>query len=331
MLLVQICFSLFAFLLVTFHSAAAAQAKLQKIVIAYTSLSPQFAPAWIAKERGIFEKNGLAVDLIYMRGAVVASQALIGGDVNIISAGVGAVVDSSLAGADLVVLASPSNRAETVLIAKPYIKSPAELKGKKIAVGSLAGPALLTLKAILKSYGLDPEKDVQYMVTGPTATRFAALNSTVIDATLVEPPYTLHAKKAGYSYFDNFPALKDLAIANASIISTRKFVEQQPGVVEQVIKSVIQAIHFYKTNVEGTVAILKKYSRIENPEDLQEFYQRYLGGMAEKPYPSVQSVQTFLAWSKNPKAKTADPKLFVDSRFVEKLDKQGFIDALYKK
>ncbi len=327
------CRFFFSLSLVALQIATAAETKAQSatIAIAYTSLSPQFSPVWIAKETHIFEKSKLAADLVYIRGAVAASQALVGGDVSIISAGVGAVVDASLGGADLVVLASPSNRAESVLVAKHNIKSPAELKGKKIAVGSLAGPALLSLKAILKSYGLNPEKDVQYVVTGPTAARFAALNSSVIDATLLEPPFTLHAKKAGYSFFENLPALKEIAIANASIISTRKFVEQQPWIVEQVVKSVIQGIHFYKTNVAGTVAILKKYSRIESPEDLQEFYQRYLSGLVEKPYPSIQSVKTFLAWSKNPKAKTSDPKLFVDSRFVEKLDREGFIDALYRR
>jgi len=50
----------------------------------------------------------------------------------------------------------------------------------------------------------------------------------------------------------------------------------------------------------------------------------------EKPYPSIKSVQLFLDWSKHPKAKTADPKPFVDASFVEKLDRQGLIDSLYK-
>jgi NitT/TauT family transport system substrate-binding protein len=210
--------------------------------MAYTSFSPQYAPAWIAKEMNIFEKNGIRADLVYVRGGVEATQALIGGDVSFINAGVGAVVDATLGGADLIVLASPSVRSETILAAKGNITSPAELKGKKIAVGSLAGPALLTLRMILQIYGLT-DKDVNYLVSGPTVTRFAALNAGAVDATLLTPPYTLYAKKAGYTLFDNIPAVKEIEIANASIISSKKNATQEPLVVDRVLRSIVEGLH----------------------------------------------------------------------------------------
>ena len=323
---------LLSFSLVTFQPAGAAEIRAQsrKVVIAYTSISPQYAPAWIAKEMKIFDKNGISAELVYVRGGVEATQALVGGDVSFINAGVGAVVDATLAGADLIVLASPSVRAETILVAKKEVTSPAELKGKKVAVGSLAGPAILTLKMILKIYGLNPDRDVNYIVTGPTAPRYAALNSGVVDATLLTPPFTLYAKKAGYILFDNIAALKEIEIANASIISTRKFAQQEPAAVERVVKSIIEGLHVYKTNASETLRVLRKYLRIQNSEDLQYVYQFYSNSLVEKPYPSIKSVQLFLDWSKHPKAKTADPKPFVDASFVEKLDRQGFIDSLYK-
>lgn len=74
-----------------------------------------------------------------------------------IIAGVGAAVDATLTGTDLLAVASPSVGSETILVARKGITSPADLKGKKVAVGSLAGPALLTLKIILKSYGINSE------------------------------------------------------------------------------------------------------------------------------------------------------------------------------
>jgi NitT/TauT family transport system substrate-binding protein len=318
--------------LIVFQPAEAAEGRApsDKLVIAYTSISPQYAPAWIAKEMKIFDRNGINAELVYVRGGIEGTQALIGGDVNFINAGVGAVVDATLAGADLVVLASPSVRSETILVAKKDIGSPAELKGKKVAVGSLAGPAMLTLKMILKIYGLNPERDVSYIVTGPTAPRYAALNSGFVDATLLTPPFTLYAKKAGYILFDNIPALKEIEIANASIISTRKFAQQEPAVVQAVVKSIVEGLHVYKTDAADTLPVLRKYLRIQNSEDLEYVYQFYSNSLVEKPYPSIKSVQLFLDWSKNPKAKTADPKQFVDASFVEKLDRQGFIDSLYK-
>jgi NitT/TauT family transport system substrate-binding protein len=311
-------------------SATEAGAQSRKVTMAYTSISPQYAPAWIAKEKKIFDKNGVSAELVYVRGGVEATQALVGGDVSFINAGVGAAVDATLAGADLIVLASPSVRSETILVAKKEITSPTDLKGKKVAVGSLAGPAMLTLKMILTMQGLNPDRDVNYIVTGPTGPRYAALNSGVVDATLLTPPFTLYAKKAGYNIFDNIAALKEIEIANASIITTRKFAQREPAVVERFVKSLIEGLHIYKTKPADTMPVLRKYLRIQNTEELQYVYEFYAGGMVEKPYPSTKSVQLFLDWSKHPKAKTAESKQFVEAGFVEKLDRQGFIDSLYR-
>jgi NitT/TauT family transport system substrate-binding protein len=304
-----------------------AEAQNHKVVIAYTSISPSYSPAWIAKEMKIFDKNGISANVVYARGGVVATQALIGGDVSFIAAGVGADVDATLAGEDLVIIASPSIGSETILTAREGIVGPADLKGKKVAVGSLAGPALLTLKIILKSVGLNPE-DVNYIVTGPTASRYAALNSGAVDATLLTPPFTLHAQKAGYKLFSNIPEMKEIEFANASIITTRKFAQQEPATVAAVIKSIVEALHVYRTDAAETLPILKKYLKIQNAEELQYTYKFY--NLVAKPYPSIKSVKLFLDWSKYPKAKTADPKPFVDPSYVEKLDRQGFIDSLYK-
>jgi len=312
-----------------FQPAVAAEITAQggKATLAFTSFSPSYAPAWIAKEMKIFARNGINAEVIYARGAVLATQALVGGDVSFIVAGVGAAVDATLAGADLVVIASPSVGSETVLVARKGIASPADLKGQKVAVGSLAGPALLTLKIILKSYGVNSE-DVTYIVTGPTAPRYTALNSGAVDATLLTPPFSLYAKKAGYTLFDNLPAIKEIEFANASIITTKKLVQHEPVVVEAVIKSLIEAVHVYKTNAAATLRVLKSYLKIQNPEELQYVYKFY--DLVAKPYPSVRSVKLFLDWSSFPKARTSDPKQFVDPAFVEKLDRQGFIDSLYK-
>jgi len=100
---------------------------------------------------------------------------------------------------------------------------------------------------------------------------------------------------------------------------------------EMVVKSVIEGIHFYKTERIKTPAILKKYMKLENAEELQETYNFYVKLLAEKPYPSAKGIQTILDWSKRPDARKASPAQFIQTKFVEKLDKQGFIDGLYKK
>ncbi|MGN6730516.1 MAG: ABC transporter substrate-binding protein [Candidatus Binatia bacterium] len=108
----------------TVNAALAAQGagQLANITIAYTSVSPQYAPVWIAKEAGFFRRNGVNAQLVYMRGGVLATQALVSNDVNFINAGGGGVVDAVLGGADIFMIASPINQEPQVLVAKKEIK-----------------------------------------------------------------------------------------------------------------------------------------------------------------------------------------------------------------
>jgi ABC-type nitrate/sulfonate/bicarbonate transport system substrate-binding protein len=266
-----------------------------------------------------------------MRGGIIATQALVSNDVHFINAGGGGVVDAVLGGAEIFIVASPINQEPQVLVARREIKEIAQLKGKKLAVNSLAGPAMLSLKMILASAGLDPERDVSYLATGPGASRFGALQLGQVDATTLAPPFTLSARKAGYSFFENIAAMKDAELPNAALITSRKFFEAEPLTSEAVIKSVIEGIHFYKTEKVKTSAIMKKYMQLENAEELAETYDFYVKLLAEKPYPSAKGIQTILDWSKRANAKKASPAQFIQTKVVEKLDKQGFIDGLYKR
>ena len=104
-----------------------------------------------------------------------------------------------------------------------------------------------------------------------------------------------------------------------------------PAVTEAVVKSIGEGIHFYKTEKVKTSAILKKYMKIDGAEDLQASYSFYVKPLNEKPYPSIKGIQTFLDWSKRAEARKAKPAQFINAAIVERLDRQGFIDALYRK
>jgi len=131
------------------------------------------------------------------------------------------------------------------------------------------------------------------------------------------------AKKAGFNVFDDVPSLKNIDYPADSLIATREFIRREPLIAERVVKSIADAIHFYKNNKRQSLAILAKYLKGLSSEDLEEAYPRYFSSFRDKPYPSVQGVQTVFKWSKHPKAKDADPARFVERRFVESLDRQS--------
>ena len=231
-----------------------AQDKLANVTIAYTSISPQYAPVWIAKEAGFFKKNGVNAQLVYMRGGVVATQALVSNDVNFINAGGGGVVDAVLGGADIVIVACPINQEPQVLVTKREIKEIAQLKGKKARRQQSRGPGyVVSLKMILAALGLDPDRDVSYLAVGPSSSRFGALQLGQVDATTLAPPFTFAARKAGYNFFEDLPGMKGIGIAQCGAgHEPEDFTRREPFATEMVIKSVIEGIHFYKTEKSKT-------------------------------------------------------------------------------
>jgi len=306
-------------------------AQTNKVIIGYANFSPTYAPVWIAKEMGFFDKHNLNADIIFVRGGAMGTQALVGRSFDFIVAGGVAAVEAALSGAAIVVVAVPSNRMDQVFVARKEITDPGQLKGKKIAVNSLVGSAILAFKIMLQALGIDPEKEVTYVTSGDPATRLAALQSGLVDATGLSPPFTLTAKRAGFNVFDNIPVLDTLEYPSASLIVRQESVRKDAVPIDKATRSIIEAVHFFKTHKSESRRILQKYLRLQNPDELEEAYVVLAARFIDRPYPTSQSIKTILDWSRHPKAKTADPAQFIAPQFVEKLDKEGFIATVLKK
>ena len=309
---------------------AGADAQTNKVVIGYANFSPTYAPVWVAKEMGFFEKYNLNAEIVFVRGGAMGTQALVGRSFDFIIAGGVAAVEGALSGAAVVMVASPANRMDQVLVAKKESSYPEQLKGKKIAVNALVGSAILAIKIMLQAVGVNPEKDVTYVTAGDPATRFLALQSGLVDATGLSPPFTSVAKRAGFNLFDRIPALENLEYPSASLIARQESVRKDPLLLDKVIRSIIEGVHFFKTRKLESKRILQKYAKLENPDDLEEAYVLLSARFIDKPYPTVQSVKTILDWSRHPKARTADAAQFVAPQFVAKLDKEGFLETVLK-
>ena len=324
-------FFLAAALIPSIFCANLASAQSNKVIIGYANFSPTYAPVWVATEIGFFDKYNVNADIIFIRGGAMGTQALVSRSFDVIIAGGVAAIEAALAGAELVIVAVPANRMDQVFVARKEITHPTQLKGKKIAVNSLVGSAILAIKIMLQALGINPEKEVTYVTSGDAATRLAALQAGLVDATGLSPPFTLAAKRAGFNVFDSIPALDSLEYPSASLIARQESVRKDPLMLDRITRSLIEAVHFFKTRKTESKRILQKYMRSQNQDELEEAYTVLAARFIEKPYPTVQSVKTILDWSKHPKAKSVDPALFIAPQFVEKLDKEGFIAAVLKK
>jgi ABC-type nitrate/sulfonate/bicarbonate transport system substrate-binding protein len=188
-------------------------------------------------------------------------------------------------------------------------------------------------RVALRKVGLNAERDVTILQIGAQNARFAALKAGSVDAAVITPPFTLTARTLGFKSLLNMVDL-NLPTSQSAVLTTDSVIRRNPELVSRVVKSFVEAIHFYRTRKKDAIAILKNFLRYTNDEEVEEAYKEAgLKLVPIKPYPSIEGLESILETleERNPKAKGRKAEEFVNVSFLEKLDKSGYIDQLYSK
>jgi NitT/TauT family transport system substrate-binding protein len=164
--------SIIGVLVAAFTATPLSAQTLKKIRIGYPSLSFRQSNVWVAKEMGLFNKYGLEVEPIFLRGGQVATQALVSGDPPIVN--IGTVVQANLTGYNLVLVAAVENQYDQIVFARPGITNLEQLKGKNFGISGFGSATHYAALILLKHLKLEPIKDVALIPGGPDAERFAA-------------------------------------------------------------------------------------------------------------------------------------------------------------
>jgi ABC-type nitrate/sulfonate/bicarbonate transport system substrate-binding protein len=199
----------------------------ERVVAAYGGISGQQAPLWVASDLGIFKKYRLHVEAILIRGGAIRTAAISAGEVQF---GVDAAVSpvtSAVSGADVVIVTTFYNKHPWSFAVRPEIKTPEDLKGKKIGVASLGASNHMAVASALRYWGID-ERSVTILRAGGTAERLAALQTGMIDATVLIAPETGRARKAGIPILLELGELRE-GFPTISVVATKRFSHQQEG------------------------------------------------------------------------------------------------------
>ena len=303
---------------------------LKQIRIGYPSLSFRQSHIWIAKEEGLFKKHGLDVEPIFLRGGQIATQALAGGDPPIVS--IGTVVQASLQGFNLVLIAAVENKYDQIVFARPGITRLEQLKGKKFGISGFNSATHYASLILLKHLNLEPHKDVALIPGGPDAERMAALASGTIDATFFTTSTAATAKKMGFIELFQIADL-GVEVQGNGFATSRPFINSNRDVVKAALKGYIEGIHFIHHNKQETQRVFAKYMRTNDPDVLEDSYQGYVKMVPKKPYPTLKGIQFMLDMvaPQMPQAKSAKPEQFVDLSFLQELEKEGFFTELAKR
>ncbi len=313
-------------------SFAAEKTALQRVNVAYSSISGNNATLWVTQERGFFRKHGLDVQVVLIESGTTTVQSLLSGEIGFAHMAGAAVMQSNLRGADAVMIAGVVNTLIFQLYTDKSINRPDQLKGKAVGVTRFGSSTDFAMRYALERYGLQADKDVTILQLGNVPAILSALEAGKLQGAMLSPPTTLRAKKAG------FPVLADLQMLgleyqHTGIATTRALIKSKPELVRDFMRAYVEGIHYAKTHRKETLDILAKYLRTDDREVLEETYENIvLTLVPEKPYPTLKGLQIMLRelGVKDTAARTAKPEQFVDLSFVKELDGSGYIDRLYK-
>jgi len=311
---------------------ASAAPAADRMRIAYSSISGAYVGIWVAHDAGLFAKEGLDDQMILIPSATQLAQVTVAGDVDIASLGGGPMMAAVLSGADLKVIGNNVNKMIFSIHTKPEVKSIEELRGKRIGVTRFGSSSDVSARYALRKYNLDPQKDVTLLQLGSMSSVFGALRSGAIEGALVSPPTQFLSEKIG---FKELVSITDMGFAypNPAMAVPGDLIRKRPDLLDRFMRAYVRGVHRAITDREFTIKSLAKYTTVTDPVLLSKTYDFYVGKVVEKaPYINMVGMQNALDDLARtiPAAKTAKLEQFVDLRFLDKLEKSGLLNELYK-
>jgi len=307
---------------------------LDKVRVGLSSLSTLNGAVWVAEDKGIFKKHGIDPEVVVIgAGASRGVSTLISGEIQFVGAAGDAVINADLRGADVVIVASIVNKGVQRVMARPELKSPGDLKGKRVGVTRLGAASHLALGMMLRRWGMSPG-DVNILQVGSSPAMVASLEKGGIDAAVLSIPSVFVAEDKGYRVLADLAEM-DIHYLHQILGSTRSYLRANRDRASRFIRAFVEGIAYFKKNKNESLEVLRKKLRIDpqGEKHLAKSYELLASSYYDRvPYPSMQGVETVLDFvaKDNPKAKGADPKSFVDSSIVRELDTSGFIKSLYE-
>jgi ABC-type nitrate/sulfonate/bicarbonate transport system substrate-binding protein len=320
------------FALPLFATQVFAQAPLEKLRVTYSAIAGSQASFWIPYEAGIFRKYGLDVELLYVGGGGRAAQVVQSGEVPIGTFTGGAVVNANLAGGDLVIVASSLNVFTFVVMAKPEIRGVESLKGKRVGISRFGSATDFGLRFAESQWPVKRQRDFTVIQMGGVTDILTALKTGAIDAGVINAELAILARRGGFKELADISKM-GLSFPTSSIVTTRSYIKRNENTVRKFVRAYVDGVHYSKTQRAFSVQVMSKYMRNTDLALVNELYELYLiQNMQKIPRPLPEPVKTVLDQlaETDPRAAAFRPEQFVDSRFFQEMDKDGFIERLWK-
>jgi len=307
-------------------SAVQAQSGLKKVRMGSSSTNVSFLAIYTALHRGFFKDEGIDLEIVFMP-ANLASAAVLNGDLDYNGAVTG-TIGAAVRGQPMKVLLFTVAKPLLFLMSKKDIKDIKQLKGKKIAGSSPGGSATLLANQALKQIGLEPGKDVSVLqMSGNAASRYAVLESGIVDASLLSVPENIIAQEKGYH---ELLFLGDVVeFPQNGFGTSEKRIRENPDEVYRMVRATLRGLQFVwdKNNQEAVTNILMKQWKVNDRKMAAEMARQVNRVLTKDAYVKPESVQVLIDLARD-SAKVTKPVSVadvVDYTFLDKARKElGF-------
>jgi ABC-type nitrate/sulfonate/bicarbonate transport system substrate-binding protein len=213
----------------------------------------------LAQKKGFLKEEGIDAEIITIAGGI-ATAALANDEINYFT-GLTFPIRAAIQGLPVKIVACYLPASPFVLITRPEFKTVQELKGKTLGIAEIGRSPDVAGRMILKHFGLDSDKDVQFVRVGATDGRIAAMRQGLVAATAIPVPWDVHAKKMGFNVLAK--AYELFSYPESGLVVTAKRIKERPDELKRVIKAGIKANRYIRSNRDATIQFQMEWLRID--------------------------------------------------------------------
>jgi NitT/TauT family transport system substrate-binding protein len=314
-------------------SALAQSAKPHQLRLAVSTATPHNTPLWVAKDKKIFDKYGLDVQLIFVMGGALVTQMLAAGEIQIAANAPAALLGLVAGGEKIAMFIGISNTSPFTLISQPSIKAAADLKGKRLGTARFGGSSHVSALIALDHLRLDLKRDnIVLLQTGLDPERMAALEQKGLDAAMLQRLATKTMLAKGYTQLLNLNQAK-IPYQNTVLASRRDYMASNAKSFESFTRAVVEgyAFVFNKENKQAVKEVIAKSLRLPSPDAAEDFYLEAQEELDRKPYPTLEGTRTVIKFvaEQNPKVASVKAEDIIDLSWLKRLDDEGFFKKVY--
>lgn len=301
--------------------------------VLYGSVTGSMTPLWLAVEKGLFERYGLRPEVDYAESTVGTTAVSVGDAQLNVNEGVSAT-RAIAAGSPLKIIAYFNKRNPYSIVARPEIVTPADLRGKAIALLRPGDTTDVSARIALKPRGIVLGEDVQPLSAGNSPSRLAALLSGQVAAALLSEAFVDQAVGQGMHVLISLEK-EQLPYISTGVLINTSFGRESPNTVVAFLKAMIEGTHLMAdpANRDEVLPVMARKLKLD-PADpaVADAYDFYRERLARDPYPDREGAETILDALRSIEPEifaSATPEQMLDPSYMAAIRASGFLESVW--